>query len=508
MAFSLPWLTLAVIVSYILFSRWKKPRSNLPYPPGPKGKLFVGNIGQIPLSQPWLTYTNWRKVYGDIIHLRMYQQHIVILNNLQDVIELFEKRSNNYSDRPAAPMVDLMGWDFNTGQKRYGDDWRVHRKVFKQAFRPDAMPKYRPVQTRKVYDMLQSLMDEPDDCRAHYKRLAAAVVMSSMYGYDISPANDHFVAIAEAAVAKVDYAPRFIPINDFPVFRYLPSWFPGVDFKKVAQEVKHMTDEMKNVPFSFVKQKLDEGTATPCFVSEALEENQRGETFISEKYIKEIAGTAYSAGADTTSSALGTFFYVLATHPRVQARAQEEIDRVVGTSRLPSYEDRPFLPYIEAILYEIMRWRPPLPMVVPHTAFNDDIFKGYFIPKGTAVWANIWAINHDESVYTQPELFNPDRFIDKNGELNGSDAILAFGFGRRNCLGRHLASATIWLAIAAVLATFNIAPPKDEAGNDIHMESEYTGRLTIHPVPRKYSITPRSAEAERLIQDAHAAMKP
>lgn len=78
----------------------------------------------------------------------------------------------------------------------------------------------------------------------------------------------------------------------------------------------------------------------------------------------------------------GAFFHAMVSNPDVQRKAQEEIDRVVGNHRLPGYEDRVLLPYNEAIYREVMRWRPPFPLSIPHATTKDDIHKGYFIPKG------------------------------------------------------------------------------------------------------------------------------
>lgn len=162
-------------------------------------------------------------------------------------------------------------------------------------------------------------------------------------------------------------------------------------------------------------------------------------------------------------SAVATFFLAMALFPDAQKKAQEEIDRVIGTHRLPDFDDRESLPYCEALYREVMRWRPVLPLNVSHTASEDGIYKGYFIPKGmlnqqrlyfplcdslqaqqslltsgnfnhpfisTARWF-YRAMVHDESVYPQPDVFIPDRFMTQDGQVNDNDTILAFGFGRR-----------------------------------------------------------------------------
>ena len=130
---------------------------------------------------------------------------------------------------------------------------------------------------------------------------------------------------------------------------------------------------------------------------------------------------------------LQTFFLVMVLNPKVMEKAQEELDRVVGKDRLPDFSDRDKLPYINAVVKETLRWNPPIPVGVSNRVTKDDVYQGYFIPAGATIMQNIWAVCRDPSVYSDPETFNPDRFL-KDGEinpqvLNPEDRV--FGTGRR-----------------------------------------------------------------------------
>ena len=120
-------------------------------------------------------------------------------------------------------------------------------------------------------------------------------------------------------------------------------------------------------------------------------------------------------------------------NPEVMKKAQEELDRVVGKERLPDFSDKDHLPYVNAMVKELLRCNPPLPISVPAKVTQDDVYRGYFIPAGTIMIQNIWAVLHDPNVYPDPDAFNPDRFL-KNGEIdplvfNPEDRV--FGSGRR-----------------------------------------------------------------------------
>jgi len=471
--------------------------------------MLSGNARDLPRVQPWLTYTLWAKQYGSVVHIREYSQHTVLVNSLKDAIALFEKRSQIYSDRPVMTMIELMGWDFNAALMPYTEKWRRHRRLFQQNFKREVSATYQPVQTSKIHELLYKLLNTPENFMLHYRTVAAAIIMATMYDNDISSSNvDRFVTVAEQAVGKLSEImfPGAMAVNIFPFLRYLPSWFPGTGFKRFAEGCKVYTDEMQDVPFNFVKERMASGTGMLGLTERLLNQhNIQGGLPEAEEDIKGVTATAFAGGADTTVSALGTFFYAMLINPEAQRKAQEEIDNIIGTHRLPDYNDRNSLPYVEALYREVMRWRPVAPLGVSHSTSGEDIYNGYYIPKGSVVISNIWAMTRDESIYPQPESFLPERFINEDGQLNDNDLILTFGFGRRICPGRHMASATVWLMIATVLSTFNITKAKDADGNEIPVNDDYTGTLIIHKVPYHCSITPRSHESRDLILQANVS---
>ncbi|KAG8793834.1 hypothetical protein FRC12_001464 [Ceratobasidium sp. 428] len=112
--------------------------------------------------------------------------------------------------------------------------------------------------------------------------------------------------------------------------------------------------------------------------------------------------------------------------PETQKRAQKEIDSLTGGNRLPCIKDAEHLPYVNRLIREVFRWQPAAPLAIPHACYEDDVYRGYQIPKGTPVIGNVWAITRDESTYPDPETFNPDRFLDVS-----VPSAPGFGWGRR-----------------------------------------------------------------------------
>jgi cytochrome P450 len=127
------------------------------------------------------------------------------------------------------------------------------------------------------------------------------------------------------------------------------------------------------------------------------------------------------------------FFVAMIHNPKAMRKAQEELDRVVGKGELPDFSHKDDLPYIDALIKEVIRWSPPLPLSVPKRVTQDDVYRGYFIPEGAIVVENVWGLLRDPNVYPDPEAFNPDRFL-KDGKINPlvfNPEDRAFGAGRR-----------------------------------------------------------------------------
>ncbi|KAH0578674.1 hypothetical protein H2248_003805 [Termitomyces sp. 'cryptogamus'] len=501
------YLLLAAAVVFLL-RKWQSS-SRLPYPPGPKPSLISGNASELPTVLPWLKYAEWAKEYGDIVHVRAYNQHIVILDKLQDANVLFEKRSRIYSDRPEVTMVSLMGWDFSTSLMGYGDAWRRHRRIFQQAFnKKEIQIIHQPVQILKVHELLRRLLVAPENFTTHFRTTAGAIVMATVYDKNMSESNlEKFVTFSEQAVNMLSESifPGAMIVNALPILRHIPTWFPGARFHNFAAKCRVYTTEMVEIPFKYVKDKLATGIELSSLAERLLKQNGvLGPMAIPEADLKCAVATAFVGAADSTVCVAETFIYAMLVNPEAQRKAQDEIDSVVGRKRLPDFSDRPNLPYVEAIYREIMRWHPVAPLGLSHSASANDFYNGYFIPKGTMVLANIWSMTHDESRYPEPDLFKPERFFDEDGDLNTDDDIIAFGFGRRICPGRHMASSTIWLLISSILATFTIKKARDEQGNEIDVDESYTSGLVSHKVPHSCSITPRSEEAQKLIIEASA----
>ncbi|KAK0236120.1 cytochrome P450 [Armillaria nabsnona] len=479
-------------------------RRRLPLPPGPKGFPLIGNLWDVPVEYPWLTYARWTATYGDVFYLDTPGHPTVVINSAQAANDLLEKRSGNYSDRPDFTMTKLAGWGHNMAFMRYSDWWRMHRRMFHQYFQPRAVPAYYPAQMEATSVLLQQLHKSPHAFVHHVRHHAGSIIMKTVYGYDVDANGDKFVELVDRALATVRIVGNVgtFLVDYIPSLRYLPRWLPGTSFLSLANGWRKLVNDMIDKPFEYTSDSLANGFASSSYVSEnltKLKNTGMPENATQLKIIRNTAGVAFAAGADTTVSVILSVILAFVLYPEVQAKAQAELDTVVGPTRLPNFDDRPQLPYIDAILLESLRWNPVVPMGVAHRSVKADVYRDYYIPAGATVIANTWAILHDEKDYPNPLVFNPNRFMPENGKELQPNPIAAFGFGRRICPGRYLAMNTAWIAIASMASTLSFSKSVDSEGRVAEPSDTFTDGFLSFPVPFKCVIKARSAQARTVI---------
>ncbi|KDN48283.1 hypothetical protein RSAG8_02875, partial [Rhizoctonia solani AG-8 WAC10335] len=484
----------------LIFSIYLRPKQDkLPCPPSLKADFLIGHARVIPLEREWETFADWSKqLSSDIVHAEVLGRHIVVLNSMDAAVDLLDKRSTNYSDRPDLTKLiheGLMGWGENTVTRRYDDGWRRARRLIHQRFSKTAAEELWPTQEQEAHEFLKKLLTDDTRFMRTFREAAASSVMLATYGYKPLPKDDPFVTRSETMVEALARAglPTNYLVNIFPVLRHVPSWFPFAGFKRECVKWRALRDQVVDEPLKWVKEQISKGTAIPSFSSLLLQ--QYGEDPVEYNTIKWAAGTMFAAGADTTISAMATFFLAMELYPEAQRKAQVELDTNIGSGRLPSMQDMRDLPYIRCIVKEVLRWIPPVPLGIPHASVNEDIYKGYRIPAGSIVMGNTWAITRNPSVYPEPEKFNPDRFLD--GTVPDAPV---FGFGRRICPGQYFAEASLLLAISHVLLTLNVGMALDVNGKELVPLVETTGDSLLC-VPKEFGIklTPRSKAALELI---------
>ncbi|KAJ7640572.1 cytochrome P450 [Mycena rosella] len=485
----------AAVLAALMFSfRLRTARSMVPLPPGPRKLPLVGNLLEMPTSLEWETYSGGpaTTVNSDIIHVNAAGTSIVVLSSMEAAEALLEKRSSIYSDRPSFAMIDLMKWDFHLGEPT--SRARTNRRLFVQTFNVASAKNFRPKERAATHGLLRRLLHTPEAYRAHSKQVVGEVAMSVAYGIDVLPKDDPYISLGEQAIQSGNDAslPGKFLVDWIPVLKYIPEWFPGAAFKRQVRNWRELAHALTDLPFAEVKRQLAAGTAPHSFATESLQ--HLSESSSDGAYYPSM----YSAGADTLTATLTALFLALLANLQAQRKAQAEIDKVVGMGHLPSFGDEEAMPYVSALVKELMRWWTVTPLElhrsvpIPHFLAVEEAYRGYGVPAGSIVIGNVWAILYDETTYSDPFVFKPERYLlDGKPNPDMPDPRIAFGFGRRICPGRHMVASTVWITVVSVLATFEVAKA---------IEPARRGGLIIAPLPFKCSILPRSRAAVESIE--------
>ncbi|KAG6832007.1 hypothetical protein H0H92_006043 [Tricholoma furcatifolium] len=439
-----------------------------PLPPGPPADPLIGHIRSIPPENQDLWFYELGRTYGDVVQLRILNQSMIILNSVEAAVDLLDKRSSIYSDRPTLPVFELLGIADTLVFAKYGKEFRHQRRIVQQYFSNVKRPQHHPTQTFQARILAQNLLNSPDDW---FTSLTAAVIIQIAFGHTITSTEDPYFKIANecCAIAKQIGPPGATPVDLFPFLRYFPSWFPGTYYATYARKSYAAYRELREYPYKQMVEKMSEGTAQPSFLFSQLDglDHDDPETAANIDRIQAASAILFVAGADTTSSSLAFYVLAMVLYPDCQEKAQAEIDAVVGTDRLPEFDDRKNLPYLECLVQETLRWNHTAPTGIPHRVMQDDIYKDMLIPAGSIIIPNIRGMTLDEAVYKDPTKFDPSRYLPSPAGRSEPFSTSHFGFGRRICPGRHLADDNIWIAIATTLATMKFSKAVGDDGKEI-----------------------------------------
>ncbi|KAI0278758.1 cytochrome P450 [Russula aff. rugulosa BPL654] len=480
------------IAAFLAIRDYQK-RQGLPYPPGPRPLPLIGNLFDVPREFSWLTFARLSKKHGDVLSFHVFGKVIIVLNSLKANKDLLERRADIYSDRIVIPIIEMMKWDWMVAFLKYTYSWRLARKLLDRSLRPATITKFYSLLETKSNYLLTQVLASPDEWRI--------TSLTMGYGYEVKDPSDPKVQTARKLVQITSETihPGALLVNDLPFLQYIPESLPWLSYKSLTRYGSNLGQEALHGPMEFVKQSILNGTAQPSLALENLQETEKlkePERKKTEGMIAGALGSMYLGGTDTTASTVMVFIVAALLHPEIQKVAQEELDAVTMRERLPTFEDRPRLPFVDAICKEVIRWRPITPLGIPHANTRDDVYEGFFIPKGAMVVMNTWAVLHDPVMYPEPDSFKPERFINPDGSLRDDPVVTSlFGFGKRICPGRHLADATIFIVIASLLSVFNIKKrDATEGGPDAY---PFTGSGSS--VPFRLLHYPKRQKAEELI---------
>ncbi|KAL1919086.1 uncharacterized protein VTP21DRAFT_2467 [Calcarisporiella thermophila] len=472
-----------------------------PLPSPPRLPIF-GHVFSTPFVQPEKRFTEWSRALGPLFALDLgptCRRPMIIVNSAKVAHDLFETRGARYSSRPYFHLWCDIIMPGSRGflPTPYGDYLRKHRKLAHAGgLGPSTVSKYADVIERETAFLLRNLfLDVKLNGAAaginpsnRFRHFSMNVMMSVIFGRRAETMEDpefkDSLRLTQELTALS--GPEVMLIDMVPLLKYIPNPIMSKAKRLVALEKKVFKQLVGRVREDIAAAERGEAEMPNCLAAYVVKNGER--EGLDELDVEFLCGALLGGGLETVGSTLCWLFAVLVHYPEVQEMAFKELNEVVGRDRLPSLEDEASLPYIKAIVKEILRYRPPAPLAVPHSCNEDDVYNGYFIPKDSILMLNMDAIHFDGTVYKDPYTFDPSRFLDKkDGAPNASRDHWGFGAGRRICIGMHLAERELFLAIARLLWSFRI---DSVIGKEVDIHGG-EGGLAFAPNPYRVRFIPR-----------------
>ncbi|XP_069799553.1 cytochrome P450 2G1-like isoform X2 [Dendropsophus ebraccatus] len=432
-------VVLGVIIFYLLWTHLYK-RHRLP--PGPTPFPLIGNLLEVRNGQMAKTLMELGKKYGSVYTFHFGPRPVVVFCGYEAVKEALVDHGEDFIGRGRQPTVDRV--------------FQGYGRQFDPAI----------IISKAVSNVISS------------------VVFGSRFQYDDARFHrmlDIFYETFELMSSIWGQIQDMVPM----IMNHLPG---------PHQKITTLLEELND--FIAERVKLDQETLDPqnprdyidCFLIKMQEEKDNPESEFNMRNLILTLNNLFFAGGETVATTLKHGFLVLLRYPDIQVKIQKEIDDVIGRNRQPNTEDRSKMPYTDAVIHEIQRFSNVIPMNAPHSATRDTNFRGYTIPKGTGVCALLCSVLEDPTYFSTPDKFNPNHFLDSEGNFKRNDAFVPFSLGKRLCLGEGLARMELFLFFTSVLQNFKLTSKTQFTDSDIY--PRMTGFANV-PIPYQMSFVSR-----------------
>ncbi|PON58138.1 Cytochrome P450, E-class, group I [Parasponia andersonii] len=461
----LVWLVSTILVRVI----FTKARTKVRLPPSPLALPIIGHLHLLgPL--PHQAFHKLAKRYGPLIHLYLGSVPCVVASTPEMAKEFLKTHESSFANRPQMTAVDYLTYgsaDFSFAP--YGPYWKFMKKVcMTQLLGGRTLDQFLPVRHEEIKRFLNFMLKKADKSEAvevagELMRITNNVISRMTMGQRCSESENEADEIRKLVTETAELTGKF-NLSDYIWFcKNLDLQGFGKRLKKVRDKFDNMMDRIIREHEEARKEGKREGDVVKDLLDMLLDisEDKSSEFRLTRENIKAFILDIFAAGTDASALTIEWALSELINNPNIMNKAREEIDTVVGKTRLVEESDINNLPYLQAIVKETLRLHSS-PLAVRESTQRCTI-NGYDIPEKTQLFINIWAIGRDPKYWENPLEFKPERFLSEDGsgsiniqlDVRGQNFhFMPFGSGRRGCPGTSLAMQIIQATLAAMIQCF------------------------------------------------------
>eukprot|EP00253_Pinus_taeda_P007248 PITA_07248 len=490
-------LPISSIIIYFILGVWRTKYSRLP--PGPPRWPIVGNLLQLS-NRPNESLFHLATKYGPLMSLSLGMQTTVVASSPAMAKEVLKTHDQVLAGRTVVQSLKAISHEKSSiVYAQCGSHWRMLRRISNMELfsvkRLEALQHLRRDQVnRTIHEIYGDALEGKCVDIGHIVFQSAANLLVNMaFG------NGGFDLHSQAVEELKDIVTKLMELCGIP---NIADFFPFLQFldpQGISRGVKFYMGKKYEIIDKFIDGRL----ATRGNSSDRSDDSEKDLLDVlldmrSDEFTRtDIRGyltDIFGAGTDTTTTTIEWAMAELIRNPKIMKRAQKELDEVIGRKRKVEESDTERLPYLRAVVKEVFRFHPTVPLLVPHKAESRCEVGGFVIPKNSQLLVNVWAIGRDPTLWDEPTIFMPERFMcdDKSDmEYRGQHfELIPFGAGRRMCVGLPLASRMVHLVLASLIHSFDWAPPNGVNAEKIDMTDKFG--LTLKKAVPLYAIpTPR-----------------
>ncbi|XP_045189351.2 cytochrome P450 1A1-like [Mercenaria mercenaria] len=464
------WILSTAFITF-LFIKWILQSKGKRYPKGPMGLPIVGHLpffGRYPPS----TFMKWWKSYGNVFSIRLGSWNTVVVNGYKTVKATAEHPNDAFSGRPNFLSSEVSAERIHEDAFAFGNFSPVYlkqRNLASKALRLFTSKRKDIIEelvTKEAVAFADSLIRKYSTSPGHIKLevqiLVVRIIYQFLYGRGKQVDVDRHVKIIYKELEEFNEFTGSA-LDVLPWLRYIMPWKVDTLRKLIAKGDDIMWEQVQEHYEKFSADHIRD-VADAIIASDAEDEENKDRYVLTRARLNLTLADLQAAGAETTSKTLLWLILYMTKFPQIQERVFAEINTVIGKSRNVELKDKPNLVYTNAVILEVMRIVTQVPFSLPHFSMTNAKIEGLDVDKDTVVLFNLYSIHHEKEFWGDPEYFRPERFIldDNTLDPNKSNHVLAFGLGRRRCVGEFLAKMNVYLAFSIVMQRCKFIKPPGE----------------------------------------------
>ncbi|KAK7349602.1 hypothetical protein VNO77_07089 [Canavalia gladiata] len=479
------WLELLLLISlawvsiHVLISIFKTLKSSK-YPPGPHPFPIIGNILELG-NQPHQALTKLSKIHGPIMSLKLGNTTTIVISSPQIAKEVLHKNDHILSNRKFPDSVQALDHHlFSMVWLPPLTHWRILRKVCAtQVFSSQKLDSTQVLRQRKVEELLNYVEErckkgEALDIGEATFTTALNFISNTFFSMDLGHyTSDKSQEFKDIIWGIMEEAGRPNVVDFFPIFRFFDPQGARARmnryFEKLIALFDGLVEERLRLKGS-EKESKECNDVLDSLLEHMLEDNSQ----MSRLQVSHLFLDLFVAGTDTTASTIEWTMTELIRNPKILEKVRRELQQVVAKDEQVEESHISKLPFLRAVVKENLRLHPPAPFLVPHSSNVDVDLCGFFVPKNAQILINVWAMGRDPTIWTNPNQFMPERFLESDIDFKGKDfELIPFGAGRRICPGLPLAFRTVHIVLASLLRSYDWKLMNGQKSEDIDVSEKY-----------------------------------